>query len=190
MTGGGGPTEVHILYPKRSQLQNQCLPIKITTFLVYPKNSLSPFFATQKKSLSFFSRPKKIPASFIDPNKSLLARISDSKTSLGPPPQSLKYVSGAPGRANSSHNKQTFIPLRRWRHKVRDCASIQSFQFLKKYSVHIFSRLRLNLLKLLWLSLKSPFWGVSIKFYHYHYFTIYIVWKMTVLIAWRLTIVR
>ena len=144
----GGPTEVHILYSKRSQLQNQFLPKKIPTLLVYPKNSLSPFFATQKYPSVFFRDPKKSGV-FHRPQKITFGQNFRPKNITRTPP-SLKYVSGAPGRANSSHNKQTFIPLRRWRHKVRDCASIQSFQFLRKYStVHIFSRLRLNLLKLL-----------------------------------------
>ena len=41
-------------------------------------------------------------------------------------------------RPNSSHNKQTFTPLRRCRHKVHDCASIQSFQFLKVFGEYLF----------------------------------------------------
>ena len=51
-----------------------------------------------KKIPVLFSRPKKIPASFIDPKISLLSKMSDPKKSFGPPP-SLKYVSGAPGKA-------------------------------------------------------------------------------------------
>ena len=97
MTGGGSDVEVHILYPKKSQLQNLSTQ-KITTFFCIPQKSLSPFFTTQKNPCFFFSRPKKIPASFIHPKKSLLAKISDPKKLLGPPPPlSLKYVSGAPG---------------------------------------------------------------------------------------------
>ena len=46
--GGGGPTEVHILYPKKSQVQN----------LSTPKNPLV-LFLQPKKSLCFFSDPKK-----------------------------------------------------------------------------------------------------------------------------------
>ena len=42
--------------------------------------------------------PKKIPASFIDPNISLLVKMSDPNKILRTPP-SLKYVSGAPGKA-------------------------------------------------------------------------------------------
>ena len=34
--GGGGATEVHILYPKKSQLQNLFTQKKITTFLSIP----------------------------------------------------------------------------------------------------------------------------------------------------------
>ena len=41
-------------------------------------------------------------------------------------------------RPNSSHNKQTFTPLRRRRQKVRDCASIQSFHFLKVFGAYFF----------------------------------------------------
>ena len=71
----GGPTEVHILYPKNDNFII-CLPKKSLLFLAYPKKSLSPFFRD----------PKKIPASFIDPKISLLAKISDPpKNSLGSP---------------------------------------------------------------------------------------------------------
>ena len=83
--GGGGPTEVHILYPKKSQLQNLSTQ-NITTFLTDPKKSLGSFLATQKIPPFFFSRPIKIPASFIDPKKSPLAKISDPKNHWDPPP--------------------------------------------------------------------------------------------------------
>ena len=56
--GGGSPTEVHILYPKKSQLQNLSTQ-KITTFFSIPKKSFSPFFATQKNPSAFFCDPKK-----------------------------------------------------------------------------------------------------------------------------------
>ena len=36
--GGGGPTEVLIIYPKKSHFRI-CLPKKIPMFLAYPKNS-------------------------------------------------------------------------------------------------------------------------------------------------------
>ena len=45
--GLGGPTEVHILYPKKSQVQN----------LFIPKNPLV-LFLQPKKSLCSFLRPK------------------------------------------------------------------------------------------------------------------------------------
>ena len=35
--GGGGPTEVHIIYPKNPNFRI-CLPKKIIMFLVYQKN--------------------------------------------------------------------------------------------------------------------------------------------------------
>ena len=35
--GGGAPTVVHILHPKKSQLQNLSTPQKITAFLSIPK---------------------------------------------------------------------------------------------------------------------------------------------------------
>ena len=82
-------TTSEYVYPKKSLL-----------FLVYPKNSLSPFFATLKNpSGFFFCDPKNNPGVFHRPKKSLFAKISDPKKSLGhpPPPPSLKYVSGAPG---------------------------------------------------------------------------------------------
>ena len=40
---GGGPTEVHILYPKNSQLQNLSTQKHPYFFLAYPKKSLSVF---------------------------------------------------------------------------------------------------------------------------------------------------
>ena len=77
MTGGeGGPTEVHILYPKKSQLENLSTQKNHYLFLAYPKKSPSPFFATPKNP-SFFFR---------DPKKSFVAKISDPKKSLGHPP--------------------------------------------------------------------------------------------------------
>ena len=100
MMGGGAegaPTEVHILYPKKSKLQNLSTQ-KNHYFFSTPKKSLSPFLATQKTFLCFFLQHKKILASFIDPKKLLWAKISDPRKSLAPPPpSSLKYVSGAPG---------------------------------------------------------------------------------------------
>ena len=96
----GGVPQRFIFYTQKNLNFRICLPKKITTFLAYPKKSLSSVFATPKKSLCFISRPKKIPASFIDPKISLSAQISDPKKSFRcppPPPPSLKYVSGAPG---------------------------------------------------------------------------------------------
>ena len=91
MTRGGGRSgqKIHILYPKRSQLQNLSTQKKSLLYLAYPP----------KSPHSLFSQPKKIPASFIDPKRSLLAKISDPKNHSDPPPPSpsLKYVSGAPG---------------------------------------------------------------------------------------------
>ena len=80
MTGGGGGSDRGSYFiPKKNHNFKICLPKKITTF-----------FRNPKKSLCYFSRPKKIPVPFIDPKKSLGP----------PPPPSLKYVSGAPGRYN------------------------------------------------------------------------------------------
>ena len=84
MTGAGGLTEVHILYPKNIT----------TSEFVYPKIAVL-FYHTPKNPLVLFTQPKKIPVSFIDLKKSLLAKSLDPKKSLGPP--SLKYVSGTPG---------------------------------------------------------------------------------------------
>ena len=85
--GGVGPTEVHILYPNKLQLQN-CLPKKITNFLADPKKSLSPFFATQKNP-GVFHRPKKI--SF-----GQNFRPKKITQTLPPLPSSLKYLKGVP----------------------------------------------------------------------------------------------
>ena len=84
--GWGGPTEVHILYPKRPQLQYLSTQKNHYFFLAYPKKIPWFSFRNPNKSLRFLSRPRKIPASFIDPKKSPLAKILDPKKSLGPPP--------------------------------------------------------------------------------------------------------
>ena len=72
--GGGGPTEVYILYPKKLQLQN--LSTQKIHYL---------FLHTQNNRLVLFSQPQKIPASFIDGKKSLLVKISDPKNHSDPP---------------------------------------------------------------------------------------------------------
>ena len=87
--GGGGPTEVHILYLKKSQLQNLSTQ-KNHYFLKH----------TQKYPLLLFRNPKKIPASFIGPKESLLAEISDpkkiSRTLPPPPPPVIKICEWGP----------------------------------------------------------------------------------------------
>ena len=55
--GGGGATEVHVLYPKKSQLQNLSTQ-KNHYFFSIPQKSLSPFFTTQKNPC-LFCNPKK-----------------------------------------------------------------------------------------------------------------------------------
>ena len=96
---GAGPTEVHILYPKKSQLQNLSTQ-KNHYFLAYPKKFLNSFFATQKNP-SYFSRPKKLPASFINPKKITFGQnFRPKKTTRSPP--SLGYAIGAPGVARNS----------------------------------------------------------------------------------------
>ena len=74
----GGPTEVHILYPKKSQLQNLSTQ-KNHYFLKH----------TQKNPLVLFSQPKKIPLFFFAtqknhgifyrPKKSLLPKFQTQK---------------------------------------------------------------------------------------------------------------
>ena len=77
MTGGeGGPTEVHILYPKKSQLENLSTQKIHYLFLAYPKKSPSLFFTTPKNPSFFFATQK----------NSFVAKISDPKKSLGHPP--------------------------------------------------------------------------------------------------------
>ena len=74
--GKGGPTEVHTLYQKKSQLQylmsTQC----------NPKN---PTLTELHLLLCFFHKPKKSLCHSYMQN-SLLAKISDPQKSLGPPP--------------------------------------------------------------------------------------------------------
>ena len=55
----GDSTRVHILYPKKSQLQNLSTPKNHYFFLLYPKKSLSPFFTTPKNPSVFLQDPKK-----------------------------------------------------------------------------------------------------------------------------------
>ena len=56
---GGGVQQRLIIYTQKYPNFRICLSKKITTFLTYPKISLSPFFTTQKNP-SIFHRPKKI----------------------------------------------------------------------------------------------------------------------------------
>ena len=93
--GGGGVQQRLIIYTQKYPNFRICLPKKITTFLTYPKISLSPFFATQKIPL-FFSQPKKIPAYFIDPKKFTFGQ-NFRPQKITWTTQSLKYVSGVPG---------------------------------------------------------------------------------------------
>ena len=81
--------------PKKSQLQNLSTQ-KITTFLAYPKKSLSPFFAVQKNPSVFFFATQKNPGVFHRPQKITLGQNFRPKKFTRTRP-SLKYVSGAPG---------------------------------------------------------------------------------------------
>ena len=121
--GGGGLTEVHILYPKKSQLQNLSTQKNPSVFLhqqIYwssgkikhanfnvgfgqkqnYKLHLCYFliwadekYNTQKNPSVVFATWK-IAASFTDPKKSLLAKISDQKNPSDPP--SLKLCEWGP----------------------------------------------------------------------------------------------
>ena len=85
--GGGGPTEVHILYPKKITTSEFVYPKNSLLFLAYPKKSLSPFFGTQKNTfVFFFVTPKKIPASFIDPKNHFWPKFQTQKNHSAPPP--------------------------------------------------------------------------------------------------------
>ena len=81
--GGGGSREVHILYPKKSQLQNLSTK-KYRYFFSIPQKSLSPFFATSK-NLLFFSQPKNIAASFMDPKNHFWPKFQTQKSHSTPP---------------------------------------------------------------------------------------------------------
>ena len=91
----GGSDRGSYIIPKKITTSEFVYPKKSLLFLAYPKNVLSPYFATPKNP-SFFRDPKN-PGVFHRPKKSLLAKILNPKNSLGPlPPPSLKYVGGAP----------------------------------------------------------------------------------------------
>ena len=84
--GGGGPTEVHILYPKKSQVQNLSTQKKSLLFFSIPKKALSPFFTTKKIPLFFFAAQNN-PGVFRRPKKkSLLAKFQTPKNHPDPPP--------------------------------------------------------------------------------------------------------
>ena len=100
LRGPCGIRQRFIFYTQKNHNFRICLPKKSLFFLAYPKESLSPFLATQNKSLCFFCDPK-FPTSFIDPKKSVLAKMSDPKK-ITRTPSSLKYVSGALGLLASS----------------------------------------------------------------------------------------
>ena len=87
MTGEGrrGIRERFIFYTQRNHDFRICLPKKITTFLAYPQNSLSPFFATPKIPFVFFATQRTNFGQNFKPKK--IIRL----------PPSLKYVSGPPG---------------------------------------------------------------------------------------------
>ena len=68
MMGGGGLTEVHILYPKRSQLQNLSTQKIHYFFSIPPKNPLV-LFSQPKKTPLFFFVTQKNPSVFPRPKK-------------------------------------------------------------------------------------------------------------------------
>ena len=83
--GEGGPTEVHILYPKNHNFKI-CLPQKITTLLAYPPPNTLVLFTQPQKIPLFFSRPPKNPGVFQRPKKITLGQnFRPPKKSLGPP---------------------------------------------------------------------------------------------------------
>ena len=88
MGGGGDPTEVHIFYPKKSQLQNLSTQKNHYFFLTFPPKSLSSFFATQKNPSVFFATQK---------NPGVFHSQNFRPKNITRTPPSLKYVSGAPG---------------------------------------------------------------------------------------------
>ena len=94
----GGPTEVHILYKKKSQLQNLSTQKNHYFFLAYPKKSFSPFFATQKNPSVFFRNPKTSWHHSQSQKIHFWPKFQTQKNNSDPP--SLKYVSGAPGVYN------------------------------------------------------------------------------------------
>ena len=83
--GGGGATEVHILYPKKSQPQNLSTQ-KIPTFFSIPKNPLV-LFRNPKKSLCFFFRdPKKSRRLLYTPKNNFWPKFQTQKNHSDPPP--------------------------------------------------------------------------------------------------------
>ena len=89
--GGGGPTEVHILYPKKSQLQN----LSTQKILAYPKKSLGPFSQPQKIPLFFFVTQKN-PGVFHRPKKITLGQNFRPKKSLRSLPPIIKICEWGP----------------------------------------------------------------------------------------------
>ena len=94
--GGGGPTEVHILYPKNSHFQNLSTQKNQQFFLAYPKKSLCPFFRNPKNSLYFFRDPKKSRRLSWTQKESLLVKISDPKNHSDTPPPVIKICDWCP----------------------------------------------------------------------------------------------
>ena len=119
---GGGPTEVHILYPKKITTSEFVYPKKSLLFLAYPKKSLSPFFVTQK-----------ISASLIDPKNHFWPKFQTQKITLTPPPPIIKTCEWGPwgwrGGGGYSYIDFNSVPL--LLNNLHICTSTVDFTYLK-----------------------------------------------------------
>ena len=90
--GGWSDRGSYYFYTQKDHNFKICLPKKITTFLAYPKKSLSPFFATQKNpSVFFFFATQKNPGFFHKPKEiSFGQNFRPKKITQTPPPPILK----------------------------------------------------------------------------------------------------
>ena len=92
--GGGGSDRGSYFIPQKITTTEFVYPKKLLLFLVYPKKSFCPFFATPKNPSVFFGEPKYSRRFSLTKKNHFWPKYQTQKNHSDPP--SLQYVSGAP----------------------------------------------------------------------------------------------